>query len=351
MSRKGRAVKIGIVGASGYTGLELVRILAGHPKVEISSLTSERFAGLAISEVFPSLKGFIDLRLNELSVHRIAREAEFIFTALPHGTSMGVVEELIKKGKKVVDLSADFRLKDPDVYERWYGKHSCPYLLQEAIYGLPEIYREEIRGGRLVANPGCYPTGTILALAPLLEERRISAAGILVDAKSGVSGAGRNPSLANLFCEVGEGLRAYSVAKHRHAPEMEQELSFRAGDRVKLLFVPHLIPINRGILSSIYARVNGELSTEKAYDLYRRRYQSEPFIRICPPATFPTTDEVRGSNYCDLGVMVDETSGQLIIIAAIDNLVKGASGQAVQNMNIMCGFPETMGLEQIALVP
>ncbi len=344
-------MKVGIIGASGYTGLELVRILAGHPKVEISSLTSERFAGLAIDEVFPSLKGFIDLRFSELSVQKIAREADFIFTALPHGTSMGVVEEFIKRGKRVVDLSADFRLKDLGLYERWYGKHSCPYLLQEAVYGLPEIYRDEIKEGKLVANPGCYPTGTILALTPLLEEKAISTSGIVVDAKSGASGAGRNPSLTNLFCEVEEGLKAYNVAGHRHAPEMEQELSFRVGDPVTILFVPHLIPINRGILSTIYARVKGELSTEKVCDLYRRRYQNEPFIRLCPPTTFPSTVEVRGSNYCDLGVMVDEASGQLIVISAIDNLVKGGSGQAVQNMNIMCGFPETMGLEQIPIFP
>ncbi|MBW2039384.1 MAG: N-acetyl-gamma-glutamyl-phosphate reductase [Deltaproteobacteria bacterium] len=344
-------MKVGIVGASGYTGLELVRILAGHPKVEISSLTSERFAGLAIDEVFPSLKGFIDLRLSELSVQGIAQEADFLFTALPHGTSMGVVEEFIKKGKRVVDLSADFRLRDQGLYERWYGKHSCPYLLQEAVYGLPEIYREEIKGGRLVANPGCYPTGAILALAPLLEKGAISTSGIVVDAKSGVSGAGRKPSLTNLFCEVGEGLKAYSVTKHRHTPEMEQEISLRAGGAVNILFVPHLIPINRGILSTIYARVKEGLSTEKVCDLYSRRYQNEPFIRLCPPATFPSTVGVRGSNYCDLGVMVDEDSGQLIVISAIDNLVKGASGQAVQNMNIMCGFPETMGLEQIPIFP
>ena len=344
-------MKVGIIGASGYTGLELVRILTAHPKVEISFLTSERFAGLAIDEVFPSLKGYIDLKLSELSVPRIARESDFIFTALPHGTSMGVVEEFIKKGKRVVDLSADFRLKDQGLYESWYGKHSCPYLLKEAIYGLPEIYREDIKGGRLVANPGCYPTGAILALAPLLEEGLISCADIVIDAKSGVSGAGRSPSLMNLFCEVGEGLKAYSVAKHRHAPEMEQELSLRAKEPVKILFVPHLVPIDRGILTTIYARINKGFTTAEVYDLYRRRYRNEPFIRFCPLGSFPSTMEVRGSNYCDLGVMVEEASGQLIVISAIDNLVKGASGQAVQNMNIMCGFPETMGLEQVPVFP
>jgi N-acetyl-gamma-glutamyl-phosphate reductase len=344
-------VKIGIIGASGYTGQELVRILARHPKVEIAYATSERFAGAAIADIFPSLKGIIDLRLSKLSIQQIAAESDFIFTALPHGASMGVVEECIKAGKKVVDLSADFRLRDPVLYERWYGKHSCPDLLQEAIYGLPELYRDEIKKGRLVANPGCYPTGVILALALFLEEGMISPSDIVVDAKSGVSGAGRNPSATNLFCEVAEGLKAYGVANHRHAPEMEQELSSRAGKEIHLLFVPHLIPIARGILSTIYARTSGELSTEQAHKVYQRRYGKEPFVRLCPPGTFPSTMEVRGSNYCDLGVMVDHQTGHLIAISAIDNLVKGASGQAVQNMNLMCDFPETMGLEQLPLAP
>ncbi len=345
-------MKIAIIGASGYTGQELVRVLARHPKVEIAHATSERFAGAAIADIFPSLRGVIDLRLSRLSIERIAQDSDFIFTALPHGTAMGVVEACIKAGKKVVDLSADFRLKDQALYEQWYGKHSCPHLLLKAIYGLPELYRAEIKKGQLVANPGCYPTGTILALAPLLEQGMISPTGIVVDAKSGVSGAGRNPSPTNLFCEVAEGLKAYGVAKHRHAPEMEQELSARAGKGVvDLLFVPHLIPITRGLLSTIYARTNGKLSTEQALEVYQRRFGKEPFVRLCPPGTFPSTVEVRGSNYCDLGIMVDQRSGHLIAISAIDNLVKGASGQAVQNMNLMLGFPETMGLEQIPLAP
>jgi N-acetyl-gamma-glutamyl-phosphate reductase len=344
-------MKIAIIGASGYTGQELVRILARHPKVEIAYATSERFAGAAITDIFPSLRGLIDLRLSQLSIERVAQDANFICTALPHGTAMGVVKQCIKAGKKVVDLSADFRLKDPALYEQWYGKHSCPDLLQKAIYGLPELYRAEIKKGQLVANPGCYPTAAILALAPLLEQGKISPSGIVVDAKSGVSGAGRSPSLTNLFCEVAEGLKAYGVANHRHAPEMEQELSVRAGKGVDLLFVPHLIPISRGILSTIYARTKGALSTEQASEVYQRHYGKEFFVRLCSPGTFPSTVEVRGSNYCDLGVMVDQRSGHLIAISAIDNLVKGASGQAVQNMNLMLGFPETMGLEQIPLAP
>jgi N-acetyl-gamma-glutamyl-phosphate reductase len=344
-------MKVGIIGASGYTGQELVRILIRHPEAEIAFATSERFAGSAIDEVFPCFKGFIDLRFRELSIQHATQEADFIFTALPHGQSMDVVAECIHKGKRVVDLSADFRLKDPALYERWYGKHSCPELLEEAVYGLPEIYRNEIKKARLVANPGCYPTSVILALTPLVEKGLVSHTGIVVDAKSGVSGAGRSLSVSNLFCEAAEGLRAYSVARHRHTPEMEQELSCRAGEPLTILFVPHLIPINRGILSTIYARMNGAISIEQASAAYQQRYGEEPFVRLCPAGVFPSTTEVRGSNYCDLGVMADDRSGELIVIAAIDNLVKGASGQAVQNMNIMCGYPEQTGLEQTPLFP
>lgn len=344
-------MKIGIIGASGYTGQELLRILVRHPKVEIAYATSERFEGSALDEVFPSFKGILDLQFRKLSIPNIASDADVIFTALPHGQSMDVVAECIRKGKRVVDLSADFRLKDSALYERWYGKHSCPNLLSEAVYGLPEIYRDEITRAQLVANPGCYPTATILALAPLVEGGMIAPTGIIVDAKSGVSGAGRSPSMTNLFGEVAEGLKAYSVANHRHCPEMEQELSLRTGKGVHILFVPHLIPINRGILSTCYASANEALSTAKASEAFQRRYGTEPFIRLLPSGAFPSTREVRGSNYCDLGVMVDDGSGQVIVISAIDNLVKGASGQAVQNMNIMCGFPEAMGLEQIPLAP
>ena len=344
-------MKVGIVGASGYTGQELLRLLIRHPKVEVTCATSERFDGSAIGAVFPSFRGIIDLRFSKLSVNDIVRDADFIFTALPHGTSMDVVAACINKGKRVVDLSADFRLKDPALYERWYGKHSCPDLLSEAVYGLTELYRAEIQKAQLVANPGCYPTGSILALAPLVEAGLIVPTGIIIDAKSGVSGAGRSPTFTNLFCEVAEGLQAYKVAKHRHAPEMEQELSARAANPVTVVFVPHLIPINRGILSTIYARTTETISTGQATAVYQRRYGTEPFVRLCPPGAFPSTREVRGSNYCDLGVMVDDISGQLIAISAIDNVVKGAAGQAVQNMNVMSGFAETMGLAQVPLAP
>jgi N-acetyl-gamma-glutamyl-phosphate reductase len=344
-------MKVGIVGASGYTGQELMRILTRHPNVEVVCVTSQRFAGEAVGTIFPSFRGVSDLSFRKLSVDEIAREADFIFTALPHGTAMDVVAPCIKKGKRVVDLSADFRLKDAALYERWYGKHSCPELLSEAVYGLTELYREKIKKAQLVANPGCYPTASILALAPLLEAGVIAPTGIVIDAKSGVSGAGRSPAFTNLYCEAAEGLQAYKVAQHRHLPEMAQELSARAGGPVTPLFVPHLIPINRGILSTIYARPRDSISTAEAAGVYQRRYSTEPFIRPCHPGTFPSTRDVRGSNYCDLGVMVDATSGQLIAVSVIDNLVKGAAGQAVQNMNIMSGFSETKGLSQIPLAP
>jgi N-acetyl-gamma-glutamyl-phosphate reductase len=344
-------MKVGIVGASGYTGHELMRVLTRHPKIEIVYATSERYAGSAIAEIFPSFKGVIDLQFSELSLKHLIKAVDFVFTALPHGQSMAVVSKCVEAGKRIVDLSADFRFKDPNLYERWYGKHSCPDLLQEAVYGLPELYRAKIKKARLVANPGCYPTGAILALVPLLEEGLIETSGIVVDAKSGVSGAGRGLFVANLFCEDAEGLKAYSVAKHRHAPEMEQELGFQAKGPVALVFVPHLIPINRGILSTIYTRPAKAISTGEAYSVYERRYANEPFVRICSAGTFPSTMEVRGSNYCDLGLVVDNRSGQLIVISALDNLVKGASGQAVQNMNVMCGFSEGMGLQLNPLFP
>lgn len=344
-------MRVGIIGASGYTGVELVRLLARHPEVEVTVLTSERHAGEQISDLFPSLKGVVDLRLSEAAIEHLLGEAEFFFTALPHGASMGVVEGLLAGGGRVVDLSADFRLRDPVAYERWYGKHNAPHLLPEAVYGLAELYREKIKGARLVANPGCYPTSVILPLAPLLREGLISPKGIVVDAKSGVSGAGRGASLKNLFCEVAEGMRAYSVAVHRHTPEIEQELGRFADAPAEVLFVPHLAPMSRGILATIYARARAGLSSQRAYEALSVHYEGEHFVRLLPSGIFPSTMQVRGSNYCDIGVMVDQRSGVLVAISAIDNLVKGGAGQAVQNMNIMCGWPEGMGLEHLPLAP
>jgi len=342
-------VKVGIIGASGYTGFELLRILLRHPEVEVTVLTAERFAGKGIEEVFPPLKGLPLPPFEPLEVDRVAERADLFFTALPHGTSMEVVKALFERGKRVVDLSADFRLRDPSLYERWYGPHRCPELLKEAVYGLPEVHRERIKGASLVANPGCYPTGAILALMPLASEGLLPEEGVVIDAKSGVSGAGRAPSQGTHFCEVAEAIRAYNVRGHRHSPEMDQELSSLQGRRVRVNFTPHLVPMNRGILSTIYVPLEKELKEEGLYELYMTTYSEEPFIRLCEPGRVPSTSEVRGTNFCDIGLVLKGRSA--VVISAIDNLTKGASGQAVQNMNLMLGLVETLGLEDLSLFP
>ncbi len=341
-------MKVGIVGASGYTGAELLRLLVRHPEVELQVLTAERHAGRSVEEVFSSFRGFRLPDLEPLDIDRVASKAELFFTALPHGTSMNVVKGLIERGKRVIDLSADFRLRDAALYERWYTAHSCPELLSDAVYGLPELHRSRIRGARLVANPGCYPTGVLLALLPLAEKGLLGDQ-VVVDAKSGVSGAGRSPSQGTHFCEVAEAIRAYNVGRHRHTPEMEQELKGLCGREVTVLFTPHLVPMNRGILSTVYAFLKRPMAEEELYDLYSERFKDEPFVRICPLGDFPSTSAVRGTNFCDIGLMVKGTTA--VVISAIDNLTKGASGQAVQAMNIMAGFPETVGLEGLALFP
>jgi len=274
-----------------------------------------------------------------------------IFLALPHSESMKVAPIFLERGKKVVDLSADFRLRDVKVYEHWYGQHASPQVVSQAIYGIPELYRSEVAKSRFVANPGCYPTSVILGTAPALKHRLIDTASVIVDSKSGTSGAGRDPQVGSLFCEVNEGFKAYKVGKHRHTPEIEQELSRLAGQEIKISFTPHLLPIDRGILSTIYATLNRDITGEEITELYRNFYQGERFVRICQPGSFPNVAFVRGSNYCDIGVTVDARTNRLIIVSAIDNLVKGAAGQAIQNMNILCGFPEHTGLDMIAMFP
>ncbi len=343
--------KIAIVGASGYTGVELIRLLAGHPGVEISCVTSRQNAGEEISAVFPSLIGGSSLVCDPLDVDTVAEKADFIFTAVPHQTAMTVVPGLLAAGKKVVDLSADYRLRDAAVYEAWYQTHTSPELLGEAVYGLPEIYRERVRSARLVANPGCYPTSVALGLAPLLKEQLIDPATLVVDSKSGTSGAGRSAKLGSLFCEVNEGFKAYGVASHRHTPEIEQTLSELAGSPVVINFTPHLLPVNRGILSTGYASLKQFLSTAELVELYQDHYRNEPFVRVHPEESLPNVAFVRGSNYCDLGLVSDARTGRVIVISAIDNLVKGAAGQAVQNMNLMLGLDETAGLTALPVFP
>jgi len=345
-------LKVAVVGASGYTGVELLRLLHGHPEVIVTCVTSEQSAGKRISDVFPSLRGGCDLVLESVEPTAVAAKADLIFTALPHQAAMKVVPTFLALGKKVVDLSADYRLQDADEYARWYEPHLSPELLAEAVYGIPEIRRDRIAGAQLVANPGCYPTSIILGLAPLLKNGLIDSGTIISDSKSGVSGAGRAAKVDNLYCEVNDGFKAYGVGGvHRHIPEIEQELSLLAGVQVTISFTPHLVPMDRGILSTIYAALRTPASAGELLELYQVHYGGEPFVRVLPLGQFPSTAYVKGGNCCDIGVGVDQRTGRVIVVTAIDNLVKGASGQAIQNMNILSGFPETMGLAGLALFP
>jgi len=343
--------RVGIVGATGYTGVELLRLVVQHPEVEVTVLTSQKYAGVPIDQVFPSLTGRLQIKCEELTIDHISQKTDFIFTAVPHKTAMETVPLFYQKGKRVVDLSADFRIKDPEVYERWYQKHTCVDLLSESVYGLPELHREEIKNAKIVGNPGCYPTGALIGLIPLTKEGMISYEHIVIDSKSGVSGAGRDVVLGSLFCEVNEGVKAYKIFDHRHLPEIEQELSQLAQKKIMVTFVPHLIPMDRGILTTIYVNLNKKIKTEDALSIFQEYYRGEPFIRIYPKGKIPNTKDVRGSNYCDIGVIVNESDSRAVIVTAIDNLVKGASGEAVQNMNIMLGYPETMGLDVLPLFP
>ncbi len=338
-------LRIAVAGATGYAGGELLRILAAHPEVEIVRLTSETFAGRTLGEVLPAFQGVIEAELAPLDPATVGEGADLVFTALPHRSAMSAVPAVLASGKKVVDFSADYRLKLPDVYETWYGtKHTDAARLDEAVYGLPELHRQAIRDARLVANPGCYPTGAILALAPLLRDDLIEPASIVVDAKSGVSGAGRQNKTEFSFCEVNESVRAYSLGVHRHTPEIEQELSGAAGSAVTLTFAPHLIPMNRGILSTCYARRKEGVGAPELDASFDRAYGGEPFVRLMPPGRVPSTDQVRGSNFTDLGFALDDRTGRVVVVSALDNLTKGAAGAAVQNMNLMAGLPETIGL-------
>lgn len=345
-------LKVAIVGASGYTGVELVRLLHSHPEVAVTCVTSEQSAGRRASDVFPTLRGRCDIELENLEPVGIAERVDIVFTALPHKAAMEVVPTFLKMEKNVIDLSADYRLHDAEVYGQWYDKHINPEVLQEAVYGIPELRRAEIAEASLVANPGCYPTSVILGLAPLLKNKVVDHKSIIIDAKSGVSGAGRGAKVDGLYCEVNEGFRAYGIGgTHRHIPEIEQELSLLAGEPLMVSFTPHLVPMDRGILSTIYTNPLGKVTAADLVTLYEAFYDGEPFVRVLPEGVLPSTAHVRGSNFCDIGIAVDNRTGRVIIVSAIDNLVKGASGQAVQNMNLMCGFPETLGLDILPVFP
>ncbi len=338
-------IRAGILGGSGYTGFELIRILLAHPDVSIVAVSSREYEGRPLADIYPAFKGFTDLKYVSPDSEVFKDGVDVVFLALPHGTSMKVVPDLLSAGVKVIDLSADYRISENDVYAEWYGHHDNPHLLDKAVYGLPELYREEIRSSNLVANPGCYPTSIILAVAPVLANSLAKTDIIIADSKSGVTGAGRGLSLATHFCEVNEGFKAYKVGGvHRHIPEIEQELSKLSGKTVRISFTPHLVPMSRGILSTIYVVPRNGVRERDIQHAFEDFYAHEPFVRLCGDGEFPSTLQVRGSNFCDIGWKFDKRSNILIIVSAIDNLTRGASGQAVCNMNIMFDIPETTAL-------
>ncbi|MDD3447920.1 MAG: N-acetyl-gamma-glutamyl-phosphate reductase [Gammaproteobacteria bacterium] len=342
-------IKVGIVGGTGYTGVELLRLLASHPQVRLQTITSRSEAGMPVAELFPNLRGRVDLRFSEPDRAALA-DCDVVFTATPNGVAMGMARELLASGTRMIDLAADFRLRDPAEWERWYGMpHACPELLEEAVYGLPEVNREAVRAARLVANPGCYPTAVQLGFLPLIEAGLADTGRLVADCKSGVSGAGRKAAVPTLMAESGESFKAYAVPGHRHLPEIRQGLALAAGSGVGLTFVPHLVPMIRGIHATLYATIADRGADLQA--LFERRYAGEPFVDVMPPGSHPETRAVRGANHCRLALHRPQDGDVVVVLAVIDNLVKGAAGQAVQNMNLMFGLPEDSGLGQVALLP
>ncbi|MCA1797368.1 MAG: N-acetyl-gamma-glutamyl-phosphate reductase, partial [Geobacteraceae bacterium] len=310
-------LKVAVIGATGYTGVELIRLLLRHPQVKITTLSSRQYAGEEIAHVFPSLAGHIDTVCEELDLDALTQDADVVFTAVPHKTAMDVVPDLLKRGVRVIDLSADFRLHDVAVYEQWYQAHSCPELIKAAVYGLPELYREQIKNAKLVANPGCYPTGIAVALAPLLQRNLIDPETLILDSKSGATGAGRSAKTATLFSEVNEGFKAYAVGSHRHTPEIEQVLTEVSNSCVNVNFTPHLLPVNRGILSTCYASLAAHVTSAMIDEALRNSYAQEPFVRLCPEGQLPNTAYLQGSNFVDLGWVVDTRTGRVIVVSAI----------------------------------
>lgn len=342
-------VRAGIVGGTGYTGVELLRILALHPHVDVVAVTSRGDAGKRVSDAYPNLRGHLDVLFVEPSLAAF-EGCDVVFFATPNGTCMRMAPDLLAKGIRVIDLAADFRLKDPQIFAEWYGEsHACPDLLAEAVYGLPEFHREAIRGARLVACPGCYPTAVQLGLAPLLRSGSVDPKTLIADVKSGVSGAGRKAEISILMSETGESLKAYAVPGHRHWPEIRQGLSEILGTAIGLTFVPHLIPMIRGIHATLYGRLQSEVTDLQS--LFEQTYAHEPFVDVLPSGAHPDTRNVRGSNRCQLAVHRPMNGDTVVVLSAIDNLVKGAAGQAVQNMNLMFGLEETEGLAAIGLYP
>jgi N-acetyl-gamma-glutamyl-phosphate reductase len=343
--------RIGIVG-DGYTAADLLRIISGHEEVEAVTILSTENIGKKITDVYPSLLGFSDLVCQESNIENLAGKCDAVFLALPHGLSVPMATQLMEYGIKCIDLGADFRFNDSEIYNKYYNlTHANPQLLKEAVYGIPELYREQIKAARLVANPGCFPTSAILPLVPLLAAGIIETNDIIIDSKTGVSGAGRTPSPTSHFCAVNENINAYGVGTHRHAPEIAQELSLAAGSPVDITFTPHLVPMNRGILSTIYARLRPGLKGADVRQVLNDKYGQETFIRILPEGVMPHTKWVYGSNLVHINLVVDESSRRVILLSALDNLTKGASGQAVQNMNLMLGIEESRALNSPAVFP
>lgn len=341
-------VKVGIVGGTGYTGVELLRILAQHPDARLTLITSRKEAGMPVAEMFPSLRGHVDLAFTDTASARL-EACDVVFYATPHGVAMADARRLVGAGVKIIDLAADFRLKDPAKFEQWYKlSHACPDLLAEAAYGLPELNRDAIAKARIVANPGCYPTAVQLGFLPLVKSGAIDLDHLVADAKSGVSGAGRKAETHILFAEAADNFKAYSVPGHRHLPEIAQGLSLAAGRKVGLTFVPHLTPMIRGIHATLYAQLTSKVDLQV---LYEKHYADEPFVDVLPAGSHPETRSVRGSNLCRIAVHQPQGADIAVVLSVIDNLTKGAAGQAVQNMNLMCGLPEATGLEGIALMP
>ena len=342
------AIKVGVVGGTGYTGVELLRLLAQHPHCELKVITSRQEADTPVAAMFPNLRGRVDLDFSAPS-DAVLKQCDIVFFATPNGVAMQQAKVLVDAGVRVIDIAADFRIKDIATWEKWYGtKHACPELVAQAVYGLPEMNRDQIKGARIVANPGCYPTSVQLGFLPLIEQKLVDFEYLIADAKSGVSGAGRKAEVHTLFAEASDNFKAYGVTGHRHHPEIVQGLSLMAGREVRLTFVPHLVPMVRGIHATLYARLTGGVDLQR---IYEQRYAHEPFVDVLPAGSHPDTRSVRGSNLCRIAVHQPQGRDIAVVLSVIDNLTKGAAGQAVQNMNIMCGLPEISGLEQIALMP
>ena len=345
-------IKAGIIGSTGYAGAELARLLLGHPQAELIWYGSKSYVGQDYASIYRNMYKIADADCSDDNIEELADAADVIFTATPQGLCASIVNDGILEKTRIIDISADFRLKDVSVYEKWYGiKHKSPQYLPEAVYGLCEINRKDIPGARIVANPGCYTTCSILTLYPLVKEGLVDPSSIIIDAKSGTSGAGRAAKVADLYCEVNESIKAYGVASHRHTPEIEEQLSYACGQPVVLDFTPHLVPMQRGILATTYSDLRDGAGPDDVRAAYEKYYNDEFFIRLLPDGVLPETRWVEGSNFVDIGFKINDRTGRVIAVGAIDNLVKGAAGQAVQNMNLMFGLPETMGIDQIPMFP